>query len=82
MSFPFGLPEVAETKFTCVFCGGPAIGELEIYDEIVCDVCYSKKDHIREEVDDQYCYDKGCNLLTDPDRERTGEYCCDGRCAR
>ena len=82
--YRFGLPDVEPTaKLTCAFCGAPAISEIELFDEVICDLCYEKYDHIREEADNQYCYDKGCGIQTDPDRERDqGLGCCDGKCAR
>lgn len=80
--YDFALPNTLPAKLTCCFCGGPAISEIEIFDEVVCDVCYSKFDHIREEADNQYCYEKGCGIQTDPDRERDqGLGCCNGKCA-
>ena len=80
--YAFSLPETLPAKFTCAFCGGPAISEIELFDEIICDVCYLKESKIREEADNQYCYDKGCDIQTDPDRERDqGLGCCDGKCS-
>lgn len=57
--YRFGLPDVpGDVRFSCVFCGGPAISDLEIYDECVCDVCYAKDANIRHEVDAQYRFSK------------------------
>jgi len=82
--YSFGLPDVDPcARFTCVFCGAPAISEIEIRDEVVCDLCYEKDSNIREEANDQYCYEKGCPVQIDPDRERDQSLgCCDGKCAR
>jgi hypothetical protein len=82
--YSFGLPDVEPgVKLTCVFCGGPAISEIELFDEVICDLCYTREAKFREEADNQYCYDKGCGIQTDPDRERDqGLGCCDGKCAR
>jgi len=75
--YAFGLPNVAENvRFTCVFCGGPAISEIEIDDEIICDCCYQKNNMHRENADDQYCFWKKCEHRND------FLYDCDGRCAR
>lgn len=72
--YNFGLPNVVDgVKFTCALCGGPAISELEIFDEVVCDVCYSKMEHIREEVDNQFCYETRCTKPIE-------SVCCDGEC--
>ena len=79
--YNFGLPNVANVRFTCGLCGGPAISELELYDEVVCDVCYSKIKRVREEVDNQYCYEKRCPFAND-DLPSQIDYCCDGKCAR
>ncbi|MCK9570918.1 hypothetical protein M0R72_18360 [Candidatus Pacearchaeota archaeon] len=74
--YAFSLPDGLPARFTCCICGGPAISEIEIYDEIVCDCCYSKTDHIREEADNQHCCDKMCSHLTDFTFE------CNGQCTR
>ena len=73
--YPFALPEGLPARLTCVLCGGPAISEIEIDDEIVCDVCYLK-DYIREHADHQHCFDTKCNHADDFTFE------CDGKCAR
>lgn len=53
--YSFGLPDVEPTaKLTCAFCGAPAISELEIYDEVICDYCYSIDRKARAVVDAQY----------------------------
>ena len=82
--YSFGLPDVEPTaKLTCAFCGAPAISEIELFDEVICDVCYEKESKIREEADNQYCYNRGCGIQTDPTRERDQSLgCCDGKCAR
>lgn len=56
--YNFGLPNVENVKFTCVLCGGPAISELELYDEVVCDSCYMKDSNLRKEIDSQYRFSK------------------------
>lgn len=77
--YNFGLPGSVDARFTCVLCGAPAISELEFYDEIVCDVCYSKVKHVHEEVDDQYRYEAMCPFRNN-DTPIEIDWCCDGKC--
>lgn len=78
--YSFALPNVVEdVKFTCVFCGGPAISGYELNDEIVCDVCYAKKTLYRDDIDDQYCFENKCRFEMD---EIINKIKCTGRCAR
>ena len=53
--YSFGLHDVEPTaRLTCAFCGAPAISGLEIYDEVICDYCYSIDCKARAVVDAQY----------------------------
>ncbi|MCK9571511.1 hypothetical protein M0R72_21355 [Candidatus Pacearchaeota archaeon] len=74
--YSFGLPDGLPARFTCCICGGPAISEIEINDELICDCCYQKNDHIHQEADHQYCFWKNCNHKADI------AYECNGECAR
>ena len=80
--YAFSLPETLPAKFTCAFCGGPAISEIELFDEVICDLCYTRETKIREEADNQYCYEKGRCISTDRDGEPMSTPECDGQCAR
>lgn len=76
--YSFGLPGVEPSaRFTCVLCGAPAISEIELYDEVICDLCYEKESKLREEADDQYCCEKRCPIQIGPDCEKIF---CDGKC--
>jgi hypothetical protein len=86
--YNFGLPNVENVKFTCVFCGGPAISALELYDEVVCDSCYAKDPNLRKEIDAQYRFSKDgeswleiARLLDSNRDEENGKYC-DGQCEK
>lgn len=89
--YNFGLPNVGNVKFTCVYCGAPTIAVHEIADEICCDACYLKNESLHREVDSQYRFSKvdiddyWLNIAeyiekTREDDQREIEKYCDGQC--